>query len=52
MMISHEPAAHTFSFEWSGTKLAYALTGAASATVLVAIIRWGMWIRSHPDALR
>jgi hypothetical protein len=52
MMTSHDPAAHTFTFEWSGTKLTYSLIGAASAAVMVGIIRWRMLLRSHPDALR
>jgi TRAP-type C4-dicarboxylate transport system permease small subunit len=52
MMTSHKSAAQTFTFDWSGTKLTYALMGAASAAFVVAIIRWRMWVRSHPDALR
>lgn len=51
-MIIHEPGSNTFILNWSAPKLLPGLLGGAITALVVGIIRWRMWARSDPDALR
>jgi hypothetical protein len=52
MMVSHEPGSDTFILNWSTAKLVSGILGGVISASVVGIIRWRMWARSHPDALR
>lgn len=51
MMITYEPGSNEFLLHWNATKIFYALVGSTFTAVMVGLIRWHMWRRSHPQAL-
>ena len=51
-MTTHPPGSSTFCLHWDATKFGFSLGASAAIAVLIGIIRWWMWIRAHPDALR
>jgi hypothetical protein len=51
-MTTYDPRSSTVCLHWDATKVVVSLIGSAIGALMIGMIRYWMWGRSHPDAVR